>query len=352
MRKNVFFLAALATLSMATSCSQDEQQSVNQGHAISFNAALNVTRAQDFANVPDEFHVFGIREGGDPLKPFIDNTPFKKEATANSWVSPATHHYFWKDDNEKITFFAYAPSFPVGQPTINGSGIKDFTVETDAAQQVDLLFGSAMESKISTKAFKGVPIKLNHILTQVCIKATDTNPAYVCTIKSVGLGNIKKTGSYDFKYRDAKWDAVNTVEKFVVNETTTLTGKEKTPVDLLKDAKDFKLIPQDIVAWDRTRDIDDEREQAYFVLELSVKTAGGDQFYEGEAFVPVKSIKWEPGKKYTYTLDFSNGFGYKKDRKPIVDSDNPIKFVDVKISSWNEESVDIAANEKKASAKP
>ena len=345
MRKNVFFLVALATLAMATSCSQDEQQSVNRGRAISFNAALNVTRAQDYPAAPDEFKVYGtsttVSAGKDAV--LIPNALFKKDDATSTWLSQGGQYFWPSDENEEVEFSAYAPTSLPTNTVVSHTGFKDFTVDKDASNQVDLVVGTKTVAKKDCKD-GGVPLQFDHALTQVFIKAIDTNTAYVCNIKSVGFGNVKCKGDYDFKSKE--WTAKGDPIGFSVTNATLLDGKQGR-VDLMGTAKDFKLIPQQIVHWDKNNNIGQEKVQSYFVFDMEVKSTGGLVVHKGDAYVPVPDIMWEPGKKYTYTLDFSNGFGYNEKGKPIV-SDTPIKFVNVTISGWTDGGdANVAASEKK-----
>ena len=353
MRKNVFFLVALATLAMATSCSQDEQQSVNRGRAISFNAALNVTRAQDYPAAPDEFKVYGTstasQSAANPV--IIPNALFKKDGSTTTWLSQGSNQYFWPaNENEAVEFSAYAPTSLPTNTVVSHTGFKDFTVDQDASKQVDLVVGTKTISKANTTN-GGVPLQFDHALTQVFIKGIDTNPAYVCTITSVGFGNIKCKGDYEFKSK--AWTAKDPASFSVTHANAiVLDGNQQVAVDLMGNtAKDFKFVPQQIVPWDRVKDAGVETDQAYFVFNIVVKTTGGYEVHNGEAYVPVPKVTWEAGKSYTYTLDFSNGFGYKKDGKPIV-SDTPIKFVGVTISGWKDEPVSVVVNEKTTSPTP
>lgn len=347
MRKNVFFLVALATLAMATSCSQDEQQSVNRGRAISFNAALNVTRAQDYPAAPDEFKVYGtsttVSAGKDAV--LIPNALFKKDDATSTWLSQGGQYFWPSDENEAVEFSAYAPTSLPTNTVVSHTGFKDFTVDQDASNQVDLVVGTKTVAKKDSKD-GGVPLQFDHALTRVFIKATDTNPAYVCTITGVGFGNIKCKGDYEFKSK--AWTAKEPASFSVTHANAiVLDGNQQDAVDLMGNtAKDFKFVPQQIVPWDKSKDAGQEKDQAYFVFDIVVKSTGGLVVHSDKAYVPVPSITWEAGKSYTYTLDFSNGFGYNEKGKPIV-SDTPIKFVDVKISGWKDEPVSVVVNEKK-----
>lgn len=352
MKKNVFFLVAIATLALATSCSQDEQQSVNRGRAISFNAALNVTRARDYSTAPDEFKVYGtsttVSAGKDAV--LIPNALFKKDGTTSTWLSQGGQYFWPSDETEKVEFSAYAPTSLPTNTVVSHTGFKDFTVDKDVPKQVDLVVGTNTVAKKDSKD-GGVPLQFDHALTRVFIKAIDTNPAYVCTITSVGFGNIKCKGDYEFKSK--KWTAADPASFSVThaaNSIVLLDGNQQDAVDLMGNtAKDFKFVPQEIAPWDKVKDAGVETGQAYFVFNIVVKAVGGYEVHNGEAYVPVPKITWEAGKSYTYTLDFSNGFGYKKDGKPIV-SDTPIKFVDVKISNWDEKPQGIIVNEKKTTS--
>ena len=55
----------------------------------------------------------------------------------------------------------------------------------------------------------------------------------------------------------------------------------------------------------------------YIALNVTITATGGQEIYKDWAYVGIDT-KWEQGKHYTYTLDFSKGAGQKEDGTPII----------------------------------
>ena len=113
------------------------------------------------------------------------------------------------------------------------------------------------------------------------------------------------------------------------------------------------LIPQQLVAWTPESDKPNTKKGAYLAVKINIVTKDGAQIYpatQGEydwAAVAIDT-NWKPGKKYVYTLDFSNGAGKVDPEKPtpVVPTDpfnpgedilgSPIKFT-VDVTPWEED---------------
>lgn len=118
------------------------------------------------------------------------------------------------------------------------------------------------------------------------------------------------------------------------------------------------LIPQTLTPWSPTGDPDNVAREAYLSVLIQITTADGAQVYpfpsdtkkdeNGQkrqyawASIPLSGT-WEAGKKYVYTLDFSNGAGYVDPDDPIPGKSvlgDPIKF-SVNVTDWDNSESDI-----------
>ena len=90
--------------------------------------------------------------------------------------------------------------------------------------------------------------------------------------------------------------------------------------------------------------------------------ATGAAVFEGNAYVPVPNATWAANKHYIYTVDFTDGFGYRggvdkptdptdpnppvkpgtDPDQPVIDTKNPIKFINVEVKNWEEQETDIS----------
>ncbi len=350
MKKKSLFVAALAALTMATSCSQDEQQSVNTGRAISFNAALDVTRGADMVTKNLEDNGFwavalGNKDGGDDI---YFNEKFTKEGT--SWVSKDKH--FWPEYDLK--FYAHAPEAATNGFTADKKNITGFTVNKDITKQIDLVAGYAVGNKTNNST-KGVELSLSHALSKISLKVKGTNTAYKCVIKSASIGNLSNTG--EFNIETAEWTKQGGKDVYTqswVGSPITIDGLQGTK-DLTIDGG-LKLMPQNITAWNFKKDkITSTMDGTYICMYIVLTTKAGAAVFEGNTYVPVPALAWTANKHYIYTVDFTDGFGYRggvdkpseptnpnppidpgtDPDKPVIDTKNPIKFINVQVKEWN-----------------
>ena len=347
MKKKSLFLAALAALTMATSCSQDEQQSVNRGHAISFNAALDVTRVTDLTTEGLKTSGFWATAVNDTHGTLFENQQFKFVDPV--WVSD--DKYFWQDYDLK--FYAYAPEAKANGFSVDKANLTGFTVKKAVADQIDLVSGHAIGK--AADAAKGVEMKLTHALSKITLNVKGTNKAYKCVIKSVSIGNLKNMGNFNIE--NSSWSNQNgkDVYTYLLDQDVIVDGTQNT-VELTPTGG-FKLLPQDITAWNfKTDKISADMNGTYICMYIVLTSQGGSEQFKGNTYLPVPNLTWAPNKNYIYTVDFTNGFGYKggvtdpgdpskpnPDPKPGVDPDdpvldtkNPIKFIDVKVTDWED----------------
>lgn len=92
------------------------------------------------------------------------------------------------------------------------------------------------------------------------------------------------------------------------------------------------LLPQQLVAWTPETDKVNTNKGAYIALKIQITTKDGARVYPAKAkgdydwAAVAINTKWEAGKKYVYTLDFSNGAGKVNPEKPQpVDPTDPFK---------------------------
>lgn len=137
----------------------------------------------------------------------------------------------------------------------------------------------------------------------------------------------------------------------------TVVELDGTVKDLQFDEGGFMLLPQTQAAWNEKAQNDAVGAYLAVLCRISqndgngnfnllypkpADVAAGENY--GYSAVPVK-MEWEPGKKYTYTLDFfGNGGGGQVDPdKPGGGEDivgGPIKFT-VTVDTWNDVNTDI-----------
>ena len=351
MKKLVF--AAMATLAMM-SCSKDETTSVKTDGAISFRPSVGmITRATTTTtSTLGSFLVTALDKNNASV---FKDVVFTKNAS-NEFTSTPAHH--WPGDGSNLSFIAYAPSATdLGSTlTITGSTktLTDYQPAATISDQKDFITAKATGNK--TNEATGVALVFGHKLSQIEIKAKNDNTGYEYKVRGIRIGKPVSKGTYDFGADS--WtpgtDKVNYEDTYTTDKTLASDA-----VSLMKtDNDNAMLIPQQLVAWTPSSDKTNTAKGAYLAVKVKIATKAGAQVYPAATgaydwvAIPI-SNNWEPGKKYVYTLDFSNGAGKVDPEKPTspVDPSDPfhpgedilggkIKFT-VTVDEWTEASTDL-----------
>lgn len=357
MKHSVFFLG-LATIALA-SCSQDEPTALNQGRGIEFRPAIGTTtRASETTNANlKDIHVTAFDKDGN----FKFSDVFKKEADPSVFWTAAPNFYFWPADGSQYSFHAYSPSSADlgGTMTLtkDEKKLSGFSPAAGMNDQKDFVVANATGSKADEET--GVALTFKHALSQVQINAKNANGGYIYKVKGVRVGSVGSKGDFTFPLSATSWalDADNTKAKYQSEYDTEIVLKADAQV-LMGDNGNAMLIPQQLTAWAPETDKSNRAKGAYLAVKVNITTKDGAQIYpakEGEydwAAVAIDT-KWESGKKYVYTLNFTDGAGKVDPEKPeptdpTTDPFNPgddivggkIKFT-VDVEEWTETPVDI-----------
>ena len=308
MTKRLFSLILAAAVTTA-SCSTDELTDVSHAEAITFRAAVQ-TRAESTttANL-EEFFVTAFKHKDGKEELYFSDLKFKKEGTA--FVSEKI--YFWPDDGSSLRFFAYTPSTgELGAEMIFSDAEKklaDFSPAADIAQQKDFCHAYAQVSR--DQAAGGVQLTFGHNLSQIEVQAKNTNDAYVYKVRGVRIAEAVSKGSYELD--NMCWLPAEDKASYTVQYAEAITLNAE-PQSIMGQGGGAMLIPQKLTAWDATGDRTNAKRGAYLAVLVSVATRDGFQLYPKVAgqyawtAVPVET-EWVNGKKYIYTLDFSDGAG-------------------------------------------
>ncbi|MBD5191815.1 MAG: fimbrillin family protein [Bacteroidales bacterium] len=354
-------IIALSALTLA-SCAYDEPESIRtkSDEAISFRTGM-ATRATETTNANlTSMYVTAF----DGTTPYFENANFVKGA--DSFFTSSTK-YAWLDNTEEIKFFAYAPSQDElgGDITViadtAGVRLADYSVAEDIAQQVDFITANATGSRKNNEA-TGVELTFDHRLSQVEIRAKSENPTYTFKVTGARIGRVQYMGTFDFITNAWTLDEWHDTAIYDTScDEITLTS---TPQSLMGDSGNAMLMPQKLIPWMPKGDPDNIAREAYLsVLVQITRTDNGFRVYPypddtkvdasgnprqyAWASIPL-SGEWEQGKKYVYTLDFTEGAGnidpddpnpgnpviggdikFKVDVDDWVDSDNTIPMTPV-----------------------
>lgn len=339
MKKTHLALAATAILALPSCVSDDPVEVSGNGNKIMFRPEM-ATRAIETTNANLNSIRVTSTIGRQTLFEAVD---FTKDASDNFFKS--VDDYYWPGDNSTIDFVAYAPAQPGGIVSMSGGArsLKDFSPAVNIAEQVDFITSKASGSK-SANEVNGLELVFDHRLTQIEVNAKADNNIYTYEITGIRIGQPVAKGSFDF---DTNAWTLGT-DKAVYEETYD------TPVVLSASAQSIMgtegnaiLLPQQLVAWDNTSDAANANKGAYLSVRLKVTSKAGAQMYPFPenpdctwASIPIGE-NWEPGKKYVYNLDFSQGAGYVDPTDPLPGVPlfgGPIKFT-VDVNEWATQNV-------------
>lgn len=354
MKKHVMFLAAATSLALA-SCSNDHDVELNHGSEICFRTAFEMPhhggRATEYNNGTDvgDIVVSAKDQFGDF---YFKEQIFTKLEGANAYTS--SEKYYWPGDGSELTFTAVK----VDQKAKFGTAYSPNAV-WDNQEDLVYCFG-AKGSKANQET--GVELRFNHALTQIVIEAkNDNHKNYIVEVVNAKIGRVGSTATFTIGTDAAStgWSAITNTASYTSTDlpengfitlganAVQITGK----IAENKSAGSAMILPQDVTAWNK-KSFDGagaEGSGSYIGLKLRIRTAGGSWVYPAKVkdaenlkqefawvAVPIPNIKWLPGTKYTYTLDFSNGAGFTdpENPEPKLVLDKEVKL-DVKAENWS-----------------
>ena len=292
----------------------------------------------------DAFKVTAFLPGADN---YMENVVYTK---ADGAWSTNEGNFFWPTSSEYLNFYAYAPAEPCKMATSEDADgasfsighqfqkLENFSPNAAAAEQKDFIYAYA-KGNLEENGTDGVDIKFKHALSQITIAAKNDNKAYTVKVSGVKIGNVMSKSTFSFPSsggdgNDASWSQDSQTGSYT-------TEWENGAVELSSDVKDFKeqgnvpfmLIPQSLTSANKAAD------GAYIALKVSIAMQGGKVLCSDKwAYVAIDT-DWQMGKRYNYTLDFSNGAGQDADGNQLI-SGKDIKL-NVSVTPWDAKAVDL-----------
>ena len=327
---------SLAALAIA-GCSNNETVDINRGDAIAFRTvAENMTRSTvESTNTLSAFKVWGFTDD----KTLMSGVEVTKKD--GNWTYANTQ--FWPES--MVDFYSVAPAGTAVNITAESQKIENFTVDTDVAKQVDLLYAVNKDCTKEANGENGVAVNFRHALSQIVFKAKNTNENLKVTVKGVEVVNVVNGGTFTYPGNtttpnvteesesiaagtQGTWDLVNTKATYAAGITEATLTKSDNATDLTNASGALLLMPQTITGWDVDTDPSNNAGNSYFLVDCKIVNVVGDDEVtlwpaEGESAkvaIPVSAITWEQGKKYIYTFIFGEGGGYVP---PTEDDDEP-----------------------------
>ena len=386
MKKATFLLAALALT--AASCSDTEtlnSSTQDTPQNISFSAYTSkLSRALQTDVTTANLNSFKVTAiSSDNTQIYFSDLTFTKKGAV--WESE--DQYVWP--NYPLNFYAYKET-----ENTNGSDqtkfIKyinlddnkniDITVAKELANQEDFVVAQALNQTMantSSNANHAVNLTFKHILTQIVVKAKNSNTEkYTVEVSDVAIRNIMSEGNYNFASQTMT--AKNGKNDFNASfNPKELTTEDHEMMTVSGNGK-WYLIPQTVTPWNRSTDQTNTDHGTYLALKVKITSKNtGAPIYpipandEAEKFawmaMPMPSVvkdalvyNYQQGKKYTIVFNFfsdGTGAGFVDPQYPgDLDGDgdtaddkgeaigvNHIKF-DATVEEWDENNTTITMN--------
>ena len=363
MKKKSFYILVLAAL--AVSCTNDELTTNETNAVVGFHAltsgvttrAVNETNSVNLKDSPFDVYAFTETDGklfiGKSLSEsdyeLSQGVEIQHNGSAWDYANPADKAY-WPTD-KKLNFFAFHPQpDPSGGYSVEvfsaSKQVVRYSVPTNAKFQKDLMYAISRGVDKNTNAGK-VKILFKHALSQACFKAKTEMESMRVDVEDIQIHNIAVDGDLtlpqtgtDISMKD--WDTQE--KKHIAFEPKNL----ETPImEIGTEAKEITAkmyLPQELTKWtpeSNTIDQANAAKQSYLSVLCKIKQNGvylwGNEEKAWRLFVPF-GVKWEPGKRYVYTLNF--GGGYKDDGTQVLDQ---VKW-EVEEMPWQDAPYDVNAD--------
>lgn len=345
--KKFLFGAAATVLALGACSSDDVLQSSSASDAISFAVTNSTTSraAQSYcnSNMPSSFNVAAQIHGQSDF--YFQDTPARE---GESTIYSTSTQYWWPQEGT-LDFHAWVNHNATYDAENKKFQFVDFAPAAEVSEQLDLLYGVAMEQ---SKAAGNVKLNFRHALSQIVFSARTEATSYNVAVKGVEIGHLNNKGTFTFggvsttenymnhtdepngeegkiKGGAGEWTLNGGLSTYATSFTkVTLTNKD---VELTKVEHEggpdgsLLLLPQHQDAWvpaAATGEADAAGfKGAYFLLDVELTNAEGVNLYTGKMAVPVE-INWEQGTRYRYTFVFTDGNGGftpdPDDPKPVL----------------------------------
>ena len=301
---------------MAAGCTKTEvitsgTEGTQKGIGFSAYTAKPTKAAQTDVTTAN-FNSFEVTAIGNGAVYFV-NVTFTKGSTV--WES--TPIYFWPA--YELNFYAYnTPANGPLTPTINTtSQTLTFTPSTTLTEQEDLVAAYAPNE---TEPSGPTNLTFNHYLTQIVVKALNTNATYGVEVAGVKIAHMKNKVKYTFSSNTATLAdgaADETYSSEFAAGAKTLTADAQEVMTASTENK-WYLVPQDVTAWNKS-ETDNSSDGTYLALKVKITAnSGALRIYPatvtgGEyAWMAIPlSQTFSQGHKYTFVIKFfeNNGAG-------------------------------------------
>ena len=244
---------------------------------------------------------------------YMKDVPYSK--VNGNWCAD-DGKFFWPVEGD-LHFYGYAPKVPgvSGSLTLDSEkqALEGFCPASTAAMQKDFIYAYSKGS-LNGNSSSGLSMDFKHALSEITIAAKNDSPDYTVGVTGVRIGNVKGKGTFTFPAvgstnNEGSWSLSNEISDNVNYETTwtnaALLGSGASMMDASNEA--FMLLPQQLAKADK----------AYLALKVNINATTGQNLYNDWAYIGIDT-DWKMGKRYDYTLDFTNGAGQQNNGDPVL----------------------------------
>lgn len=390
MKKNYWILAAAAVALAA--CSNDDTITVNQGieeaNTINFRTIVDgLTRASSTSDVTtlniSSFNVTAFRHG-ETTDPYINDALYEE----SSGTFTCDTKYYWPSSGT-LDFYAYSVNSAVASQVQKGAyNSFTFTPATDAnSTYADLVFatkqdigksGTYTNTSAATASYgaDGVPLNFRHTASKIAIQVKNTSSTMKFSVDGWKVGYLDGEGTFTLSETSTEGTGTLAFSDWTANTTKSADTQYSSTFDATAIAAEasatplsgeFILVPQRITAATAYANsgspaANDKVNGAFIAVKLKImnndtnSTVIVDDGTEGTVWAiwPIgddgtATFNWEPGKRYTYTVDLAGGGYYEQNKDTDADLDKlldsaEIKFVEVTVDTWvNPTAIDVPA---------
>ncbi|MDE6561117.1 MAG: fimbrillin family protein [Muribaculaceae bacterium] len=301
----------LGGLLLLSSCAQEDSPAVRtdgSDRRIVFHTALPelTTKAKEIATELPYFLMTAFDESdvklisGDTLKGYFYNKRIEKIDGSNTYQTDECQWPAQGQESDILHFFAYYPALGPGATLVNatavgenntieaiGYNIKDFSVASDVAEQVDFVTAYAKGS-MAENLFSGISLNFRHQLSRIEVKAKGAHKSCDIQIAGVRIANAGMKGDFVFPTSadaDEVWSGTTKgIAEYIFHDGDPIVKVGPDAVSIMgkKIGEDTDncamLIPSTYSGWDYSGDSGNENEGMYMSVLLRVldKTPGGN----------------------------------------------------------------------------
>ena len=342
-----------------------------------------MTRAAD-ADLSSDATSFNVEafNTGTTSSPYFSNVTY----TNSGGTFTSATKYYWPTTN--LDFYAYSPI------TEDVSGVQKGALSNEAYQivktdyktfiitpsntvseQVDFIYANT-NNKGKGSTGEVTTLNFRHAGAKIVVKVKNSAPNLKFEISGWKLGFLDNTAT--FTYGDANTDTqagaqlafsdwTNNSDQNAENtysttfdenanaiaaslSTAKFLASAGTPSESTDESLNMILIPQTLTAATAyaSAATDAKPNGSYIALKMVIKnnTTAGETVADATAndkwaMWPIGGYNWEPGKKYTYTIDLAGGGYYETNQDTDADLDPilegaEIKFASVTVDGWTD----------------